>query len=109
MCLGIASLPIYWLFDHFGRLNLALPTLNAVLVFGFIIAVQWRLRQHAWFWGTVAAVAALHVLLILFVPWTNKWVPALVIGAIDSADVVVVLMILAAVARFIERRKSTDK
>jgi hypothetical protein len=26
----IGALPIYWLFDHFGELNIALPTLYIV-------------------------------------------------------------------------------
>jgi len=47
LSLGIASLPIYWLFDHFGRFNLALPTLNCILVLAFTIAVKWKLRPHA--------------------------------------------------------------
>jgi hypothetical protein len=102
LCLGIVSLPTYWLFDHFGKFGLALPTLNSVLVVGFTIAVKWKLRRHTWFWGTMAILAALHVPLILFVPWTTKWVPALAIAAIDSGDLIVMLAILAVVAKFME-------
>ena len=32
------------------------------------LALKWKLRRHAWFWGTMAILAALHVPLILFVP-----------------------------------------
>jgi len=103
LCLGIISLPICWLFDHFGRFALALPTLNSIFVLGFVIAVKWKLRRHAWFWVTIAILAALHVLLILFVPWTTKWVPALAIAGADSADFCIALWILALVGRFIRR------
>jgi len=42
-------------------------------------------------------------LLILFVPWTTKWVPALAIAGADSADFCIALWILALVGRFIRR------
>ena len=94
LCLIVGGLPVIWLFDHFGEFNLFLPTFNCVAVLGFAIAVKRNLRRHAWFWGTVAILAALHVPSILFVPWTTKWVPAVAIGAIDSLDLVVFLTIL---------------
>lgn len=108
LCLGIGSVPIYWLFDHFGRFNLALPALNSILVVGFAVAVKWNLRRHAWFWGTMAILAALHVPLVLFVPWTSKWVPAIAIAAIDSGDLIVMLAILAVVGRFMEEPKADE-
>jgi ABC-type multidrug transport system permease subunit len=105
LCLIFGSLPLYWLFDHFGRFNIALPTLVSIGMLGFVIAVKRNLRRHAWFWGTMAILAALHVPLILFVPWTIKWVPAVAIAAIGSADICVMLAILAAVGRFVEGRR----
>src|SRR5437879_4463920 len=103
LCLGTVSLPIYWLFDHFGRLNLALPILSSIVVLGFAIAVKWKMRRHVWFWITMTILAALHVPLILFVPWTTKWVPALAIAGIVSVDICVMLAILAVVGKFIEK------
>jgi hypothetical protein len=109
LSLIVGSLPIYWLFDHFGTLNLALPTLNSVGMLGFAIAVKWKLRRHPWFWGTVAILAALHVPLILFVPWTTKWVPALAIAAIDSADLILMLAILTIIERFMGGAKGPSR
>lgn len=74
LCLIIGGVPICWLFDHFGTLDTALPTLMSIAVLALAIAVKWKLRRRAWFWITMAILAALHVLLILFVPWTSKWV-----------------------------------
>lgn len=104
----IGSLPIYWVFDHFGRLNIALPTLNSVGMLAFAIAVKWKLRRRAWLWITMAVIAALHFPLILFVPWGARWVPALAIAAIDSADLIVMLAILAVVQKFMERSKAAE-
>src|SRR5579872_883692 len=72
----IAATLCAWLFDRFGRLSLALPAMNSVAVLGFIFILKRRLWRHAWFWGIMAVIAGLHVPLILFVPWTDSWVPA---------------------------------
>lgn len=99
-----ACVPIIWLFDHSGRFDLALPALVSIGMLGFTIAVKRNLKRQAWFWGTMAILAALHVPLILFVPWTTIWVPAIAIAAIGSADLIVMLAILAVVGKFMEDR-----
>jgi hypothetical protein len=93
----------YWLFDHFGRLDLGLPILNGIGTLVFALALKWKLRRNAWFWITITVIAALHVPLILFVPWTTKWVPPMAIAAIDSADLIVILAMLAVVENLFGR------
>jgi len=88
-----------WLFDHFGRFDLALPTMNCAGMLAFAVALKWKLRQRAWFWIAVIIIAALHVPLLLFVPWTTSWVPAATIAAIDSVDLILVLSILTVVGK----------
>jgi hypothetical protein len=39
------------------------------------IALRWKLRQQVWFWITMTILAALHLPLILLVPWSTKWIP----------------------------------
>ena len=102
--IGIASLPLYWLFDHFGRENLAFPAVIAIAMLAFTAAVKWNLRRKPWFWGTMTILAALHVLLVAFVPWGTRWVPAVAIATIGSADVIVMITILAVVGRIVSRR-----
>ena len=102
-CLGIGSFLAAWLFDHLGRLDLVLPALNSVFVLCFILVLKWKLRRHQWFWITMIIIAALHVPLILFVPWTTKWVPALAIAFIDSVDFCAILWVLAIVGKFVEK------
>ena len=108
VCLFFGSLPTYWLFDHFGRFDIALPTVVIIFVLCFVIGVKWELRRHAWFWGTIVVLAALHVPLILFLPWTTKWVPATVTAAIGSVDLIVMLAIIDVVAKVVERPSAAD-
>lgn len=90
----IVSTLTAWVFDRFGKLDLALPTLNAIGVLGFIVVLKRNLWRHAWFWTVMAFIAATHVELILMIPWTTKWVPAAAIGVIDSLDLIAVLAII---------------
>ena len=91
-----------------GSFDLGLPALNSIAVVGFTIALKRKLRRHAWFWGTMVVLAALHVPLVLLVPWTTRWVPALAIAAIDSVDLFLMLAILAGVGNFAERPKTSE-
>jgi hypothetical protein len=100
LCIIVGSLPVYWLFDHFGRLSIALPVLNFILVVCFILFVKRRLLRRAWFWITMAVIVAVHVPLFMLVPWTTKWIPALLIAVIDSADFCLMLWIISAVGKF---------
>jgi|SRR5579862_811314 len=101
LCLIIGSLPIYLLFDRFGRLNSALPTLTCVVSLAFAIVLKWNLRRKTWFWITIGVIAALHILLIVSVPWTDKWVPAAAYAGAASLDLVVILVILAVVEKLV--------
>jgi hypothetical protein len=105
----IGSFLCAWLFDQFGRLNIALPTLSCIAVLGFLIALKWKLRRQVWFWIAMTIIAALHVPLILFVPWTTKWVPAMAIAAIDSADFIVLLAVLSVVEKSMEGPNTSER
>jgi hypothetical protein len=90
----VLGAPMTFLFALYGRLELALPLMIIVGVLGLVILFKWKLRRHGWFWISIVVIAALHVPLILFVPWTTRWVPALVITVIASADFCLILWIL---------------
>ena len=78
-------------------------------VLGFMLVLKRKLWRHPWFWGTMAVIVVLHVPLILFVPWTTRWVPALVIAVVDSLDFCLILWILAVVGKFMGEPKGTER
>lgn len=82
------------LFHHFGRFDLARPTLLSILAIVFAIVVKWELRRRVWFWAAIVAIATLHISLILYVPWTTRWIPALVITPILAADLAIIIAII---------------
>ena len=97
--LGGAAL-LYFLFDHFGNAAIARPTLYSVAIIIITIAMRWKLKGRVWFWVTMAFLAALHVPLIVFIPWTDKWVPALVVIPIGIADSYAMLWVISVVAKY---------
>lgn len=99
---------IVWPLVEFGRFDLATPILNCIGVLGFAIAFKRKLMRCAWFWITMTIIAGLHVPLILFVPWTTKWIPALAIAGIDSLDFCLILWILAIVGRLASGPKASE-
>ncbi|MGA7343820.1 MAG: hypothetical protein WBE72_05110 [Terracidiphilus sp.] len=107
-CLFVLAFVFIRVLHAHGLEYLYRPIWNAVAVFGFLFFLKWRLRRYAWFWITMTAVVALHVLLILVVPWTNKWVPALVTAGIDSLDLCLVFWILGIVEDLAGGPKDND-
>ena len=108
LCVVIGSYLCAELLDKLGKLDLVVPILNTVVVLGFMLALKRKLWQHAWFWVTMFLIALIHVPLILFVPWGTKWVPALAIAVIDSADFCLILWIISAVGKFNGDQKTDD-
>jgi hypothetical protein len=105
----LGTILIGLLFVHFGKFELAGPTLFSALVIGVAIGTEWELRRHVWFWTTMTVIVSLHVLLISFVPWTSKWVPAIVIAPILVVDLYAMLWILSVVEKFVERPKTSER
>ena len=103
------SLPVVWFCDQFGRLNMALPVLNCVAVLALLIVLRWKLRYHVWFWIAMIIITMLHALLVWYIPWTTKWVPALAIAAIDSVDFCLLLWLFAAVGRLMEGTNAAER
>jgi len=109
LCVIFGAIPLFLLFAHVSRLALARPTLDSVAMVIIAIAMRWYLRRHVWFWITMIIIAALHVPLILFVPWTTRWVPAIVIIPIGLVDLWVMLTVLSVVGKFMGGPKTAER
>jgi hypothetical protein len=96
------------LFLNFGRLELARPAVLSLIVIIYAFARKWELRRHVWFWITMTVIAALHIPLILCVPWTTKWVPVFVIIPFGFADLALILAIIKLLEKQFEKRTLRD-
>ena len=94
----ILLLPVFLLFRHFGRIDLALP---ACIYLGMIlvaIRIRWDLRKHLWFWCTVIIVLLLQTLAIILIPFPHITVTRITILPIGLADFLIILGVI----RFVE-------
>jgi hypothetical protein len=57
----------------------------------------------------MTAFAALHVLLIVSVPWSTRWLPAIVLAPIGIADLYAMLAILSVVGKVAEGPKTSER
>jgi hypothetical protein len=106
----VIGTPMFFLYlIHGGRLELFWPSVLTVIVLGVVIRFKWKLRKQAWFWATMAVIAVLHVLWVLFVPWTTKWIPVFVYLGIATADFVLILWILLVVEKFMGGPKAAER
>jgi hypothetical protein len=91
------------LFVFFGTILLALLFVSIgrfeLAMVGLVITMRWKLRKHVWFWITVTILAALHLPLILFLPSTTRWIPAILIAPIGIADLYAMLWVISVVAK----------
>ena len=97
------TLPIALLFVYFGRFDLARPTLLSMIVIVVALAMKWKLRGRVWFWVTMAAIVILHVLLIVAIPWTTRWIPAIVATPILAVDLATILVIVKVLEKLFEK------
>ena len=102
--LMVVSLPILLLFDHFRMLKVSMPIFASVLALGLVIYIKREHIREPWFWATMMVLVALHVAVVLSVPWTSKWVPASVWAGASSLDFCLMLWVVAAVGRWLGRR-----
>lgn len=106
LAIFFGSILVGLLFFHFGRLALARPTIFSAIVIATVFTVRWEQRHHVWFWVIMTIFLGLHVLLIVSVPWSTRWVPAIVLAPIGIADLCVMLAVLSAVGKFAENGKT---
>ena len=61
-----------------------------------------------WFWAAIATIAALHIPLILYLPWTTSWIPALVATPICAADLVIILAVIRLLEKHLDKSIARD-
>lgn len=105
--IGAPTLFLYLVYE--GRLERVWPFMITIGMIGIVIRFKWKLRRQTWFWVTMAVIAVLHVLWVLFVPWTTKWIPVFVYIGIATADFVPILWILLVVERLMVGPKAAER
>ncbi len=105
----VVGAPTTFLFALYGRLEMVWPLAITIGMIAIVIRFKWKLRRQTWFWVTMAVIAVPHVLWVLFVPWTTKWIPVFVYVGIATVDFALILWILLVVEKFMGGPKAAEK
>ena len=54
--IGLLLLPIFLLFRHLGRVDLALPACIYLGMILLAVRIRWDLRGRVWFWCTIVLI-----------------------------------------------------
>jgi hypothetical protein len=84
------AVPVLFIVKHFSGDGEGIVA--AASSFTMVVSVRtfWRLRKQIWYWLIIAFLVAIHILLLLVVPWPNSSIPApalLPVGLVDFAVV----------------------
>jgi hypothetical protein len=71
----VCSIPIFFLFAFLGDPGRGRAAGISAAVAMIVIRACWHLRKYAWFWATTAILVALHVFLVVRIPWDDKSYP----------------------------------
>ncbi len=64
--------PLFFLVAHFSDEGRAIAASLSAATVAVIVRYFWDLRKRIWFWITVAIIAFLHILLVVFLPLPDK-------------------------------------
>jgi hypothetical protein len=100
---AVLTSPLFFYFDQQGKPGTGRAAWVCALVFLIVLKVRWGLKSRPWFWITITALLALHFPLILFVPWTSSWIPAVGIWPLAVLDCAIILGCIAVVEKLMKR------
>jgi hypothetical protein len=79
--------PLFFLFDSVGKSGTGRAAWLSAIAILLAMKVRWELRKYVWFWLTMACIVGANIPLVLFVPWTSRWIPAVGLLPIVIADI----------------------
>ena len=100
MSVAALTSPLFFLFNFVGESGTGRAAWLSAMAILIAMKLRWELRKYLWFWLTTACIVGAHIPLVLLVPWTSRWIPAVGIVPIVFADIAVILGILHLVEKW---------
>jgi hypothetical protein len=100
--IGIASLLVFAVAIAFADEGQALAAGASTVALLTAGALSWPLRRRAWFWLTMAGIAAVHAWVVLAVRWGEGDVSATTLVPIMWADTAVIIAVVWTLSRLID-------
>jgi multisubunit Na+/H+ antiporter MnhB subunit len=82
----LCCLPLFLLFAVLGDPGGGRAAMIAAGVNMTAMRACWNLRKHRWFWMLAGLVIALHIFLVLSIPWSSKSYPGYALLPVAIVD-----------------------
>jgi hypothetical protein len=95
----VLTSPLFFFFVERGNAGTGRAAWICAGMFFIAIKMRWQLKNRAWFWILIACLLGVHLLLILYIPWADRWIPAVAILPIGVLDLLIILESIALVEK----------
>jgi hypothetical protein len=92
--LAIAA-SVVLLLHYLKHPTLERPAAVAVIIMAVAFKIYWYLHRRWWFWLGMFVISALHVPIILLVHWPTGWIPAPILIAFGTSDLILVFALIS--------------
>jgi len=83
---GLCVLPLYFVFDYMGNSGGGFAAACCAGVLITSARAFWDSRKCVWFWTILVILLLAHIPLVVFVPWTDRSYPGVVLAPYALAD-----------------------
>ena len=104
----LSFVPVMALFFAIGRADLARPACLAIGAAAVAVRQKWEYHHRRWFWFVVAGVALMHLPILIYFVFPNRWIPALLLMPFALADYVIMIVAIRIAANLFEPQETDD-
>lgn len=102
--------PVFFLFVFLGRADMGLAACIVLGMAMVAIRLRWKLREHMWFWATIAIVLLPHIPLVLIARWPQGNVPVIAYSMpLGIADFAIIWGVIGLAERVFSKSSSTEE
>jgi hypothetical protein len=105
---GLCVAPVMALFFAIGRADLARPACIAIVAAAIAVRQKWEYHHRRWFWFVVAGVIVMHLPILVYFVFPNRWIPALLLMPFALADYVVMIVAIRIAAKRFEPQPADE-
>jgi hypothetical protein len=101
---GAVALSVFFAFvsfDREGQGRIAAMSAAAIIA---STRICWPLRRYGWFWIAMGAIAAVHIIAVVAVPWSHPRYPGYVLIPVMVLDSAAILGVMALLAKVLQGR-----
>ena len=104
----LCIVPVMVLFFVIGRAELARPACVAIGAAALAVRQKWEYHHRRWFWGVVGGVVLIHLPILIFVVFPDRWIPWVLLMPFALADYVIMIVAIRFAAKRFEPQSADE-